>query len=200
MNRSHILFSVVITAILFYGIQCAEEDAPLESTEQPQPTTTEEDTESLDENELDVDPILVDRLTKVYLRKENRLWTVIEKRKDDTLQQIYNVHTDFLSRYYGESNAFSNGVYTNTKVLNTIISINETSLDIAREFFEHRNYSVLSIKSLKGINLLPIEFNLIYNETINSTDFWMSLKNVSGKWHVESLRQRLLFGILFLLN
>lgn len=124
---------------------------------------------------------LVDQLTNDYLEAEKNLWDVIEKREDSTLQQIYNVHTDFLKRHYGESNVLLNGIYMNNinpKLLNNIITINETSHDIAREFFEHRNYTVLSMKAFEGINL-DKTFQSIYEQTINSTDFWNSLKNVS---------------------
>lgn len=125
---------------------------------------------------------LVDNLTKEYLDAEHNLWGVIERREDSTLQQIYNIHTDFLGRHYGESNVLLNGVYMNNvnpKLLNNIITINETSHDIAREFFEHRNYTVLSMKAFEGINL-DKTFQSICEQTINSTDFWNNLKNVSA--------------------
>lgn len=137
---------------------------------------------------------LVDQLTKDYLESEKNLWEVIERREDSTLQQIYNIHTDFLNRHYGESNVFLNGVYMNNinpKLLNNIIKINETSHDIAREFFEHRNYTVLSIKAFEGINL-DKTFQSVCEQTINSTDFWNNLKNVSD---IEPETEILLFFI-----
>lgn len=123
---------------------------------------------------------LVDQLTKDYLRAEKELWKVIERREDSTLQQIYNVHTEFLNRQYGESNILLNGKHLNKNqiVISSVNAINETSHDIAREFFEHRNYTVLSLKAFDGITL-DKTFQQIYNETINSTKFWNSLKNVS---------------------
>lgn len=131
---------------------------------------------------------LVDQLTTDYLDAEHKLWGVIERREDSTLQQIYNIHTDFLGRNYGESNVLLNGVYMdniNPKLLNNIITINETSHDIAREFFEHRNYTVLSMKAFEGINLDKI-FQSICEQTINSTHFWNNLKNVSGNFLIKS--------------
>lgn len=123
---------------------------------------------------------LVDQLIEDYLKAEKQLWTVIEKREDSTLQQIYNVHTDFLNRHYSQSNILFNEEFTrnNPKIIANVIAINETSVDIAREFFEHRNYSVLSMKALNGITLDEL-FNIISEETINSTDFWLNVKNVS---------------------
>lgn len=123
---------------------------------------------------------LVDQLTKDYLDAETILWEVIGRREDSTLQQIYNIHTDFLNRHYGESNILLNGIDTanSLKLRSNIITINETSHDIAREFFEHRNYTVLSLKALNGINL-DDTFGSICELTINSTDFWDHVKNVS---------------------
>lgn len=146
-------------------------------------------TKSNDVDKIDQLPhiALVDQLTKDYLEAEEKLWEVIERREDSTLQQIYNVHTEFLNRNYGESNVLLNGVYTDNvdpKLLNNIIKINETSHDIAREFFEHRNYTVLSMKALDGINL-DKTFASVCEQTINSTDFWSNLQNVSDKRVIE---------------
>lgn len=123
---------------------------------------------------------LVDQLIKDYLVEEDNLWAVIERREESTLQQIYNIHTEFLHRPYGETNVLLNGIFVDNdpKLRNSIITINDTSHDIAREFFEHRNYTVLSMKSLEGINL-DRTFNVVYELAVNSTDFWLSLKNVS---------------------
>lgn len=141
--------------------------------------------ETVDEQQEQQSPLpyvtLVDQLTKDYLDAEKTLWQVIEKREDSTLQQIYNIHTDFLNRHYGESNVLLSGIYMDTvnpKLINNIISINETSHDIAREFFEHRNYTVLSMKALTGINL-DKTFQSVCEQTINSNGFWEQLKNVS---------------------
>lgn len=124
--------------------------------------------------------VLVDQLTTDYLEAEENLWSVIEKREDSTLQQIYNVHMEFLNRHYGESNVLLHGFYAlnSPKLINNIITINETSHEIAREFFEHRNYTVLSMKAFEGINL-DKTFKSICELTINSADFWNILKNVS---------------------
>lgn len=132
---------------------------------------------------------LVDQLTKDYLRAEKELWKVIERREDSTLQQIYNVHTEFLNRHYGESNIllFGKHLKNNMNVRNSVVAINETSHDIAREFFEHRNYTVLSMKAMNGINL-DETFDIIFVETANSTDFWNNLKNVSFFFSVEKNR------------
>lgn len=127
--------------------------------------------------------VLVDQLTKDYIAAEEKLWGVIERREDSTLQQIYNIHMDYLKRHYGEPNVLLNGQHFNEhapKLKATIIMINETSHDIAREFFEHRNYTVLSMKAFEGIHL-DKTFNIVYDLTINSTDFWQSLQNVSEK-------------------
>lgn len=122
---------------------------------------------------------LVDELAAKYLQDEAELWTVIEKREDRTIQLIYNVHTEILNRDYGESGVFVRSVYLhNPRVVGSIIAINDTSHEIANEFFEHRNYTALSIRATKGINLNEI-FDAIYEETINSTEFWSGVKNVS---------------------
>lgn len=123
---------------------------------------------------------LVDQLIKDYLLAEENLWSVIERREPSTLQQIYDIHMAFLNRQYGESNVILNGIFDHNdpKLTNSIISINETSHDIAREFFEHRNYTVLSLKAFNGITM-ENTFNIVYNLTVNSTHFWSSLTNVS---------------------
>lgn len=122
---------------------------------------------------------LVDQLTNDYLMAEKDLWVSIEKREDSTLQQIYNVHTQYLNRFYGESNVFLNAIYLNSNpvVVHSIIAINQTSHEIATEFFEHRNYSVLSLKAIDGLKVYKI-FDDILKETINSTEFWINVKNV----------------------
>lgn len=178
MNRLlYFLFAALAATALITGVRCAEnqttESNPVTERNQPEQNQVEDE---IDDSV--VEQILVDRLIKDYLKEEKHLWKVIEKREVDTLQQIYNVHTMFLNLYYGETNAFSNGLYVNPRVVNSIIAINETSHDIAREFFEHRNYSVLSMKAFNGISL-DKTFNMICDETINSTNFWANLRNVS---------------------
>ncbi|XP_055324714.1 uncharacterized protein LOC129579092 [Sitodiplosis mosellana] len=142
---------------------------------------------------------LVDQLTKDYLEAEKNLWEVIERREDSTLQQIYNIHTDFLKRHYGESNVLLNDVHMNNnnlKLLNNIITINETSHDIAREFFEHRNYTVLSMKAFDGINL-DKTFQSVCEQTINSTDFWNNLKNSTQDCQLQSRSVQSEYQVLF---
>lgn len=125
---------------------------------------------------------LVDQLTKDYLASEQELWKVIERRDQDTLQQIYNVHMEFLKRPNNGTNILLNGksIGNNQMVRKSLMVINVTSSDIAQEFFEPivRNYSVLSIKALNGIKLEGI-FEVVYNHTIDSSDFWNKMKNVS---------------------
>lgn len=129
---------------------------------------------------------LVDRYTNEYLDAEENLWAVILRREDSTLQQIYNIHMDFLKRHYGESNILLNGIFGNfsPKLANSVIIINATSHDIAREFFEHRNYTVLSMKAFEGINL-DSTFHIVYELTVNSTEFWHDVDNVSGKKQIH---------------
>lgn len=136
---------------------------------------------------------LVDRYTNEYLDAEENLWAVIARREDSTLQQIYNIHMDFLKRHYGESNILLNGFSEsfNPKLANSVVIINATSHDIAREFFEHRNYTVLSMKAFEGINL-DTTFHTIYEQTVNSTEFWHNLDNVSDNvlWaHTQNQKQ-----------
>lgn len=125
---------------------------------------------------------LVDQLTKDYLTAEQELWKVIERRDSDTLQQIYNLHMEFLKQPYNGTNILLNGksISNNQMVRKSLMAINVTSRDIAQEFFEPsvRNYSVLSIKALNGVELEKT-FEVVYNHTINSTQFWNIMKNVS---------------------
>lgn len=123
---------------------------------------------------------LVDRYINEYLDAEENLWTVIARREDSTLQQIYNIHMDFLHRNYGESNILSKGFlpHLTLTLLNSVNTINTTSHDIAREFFEHRNYTVLSMKAFEGVDL-DKTFQLVHKLTVNSTEFWQDLENVS---------------------
>lgn len=120
---------------------------------------------------------LVDRYTNEYLDAEEILWAVIARREHSTLQQIYNIHMDFLNRHYGESNILLNGFFS-PKLAKSVVIINATSHDIAREFFEHRNYTVLSMKAFEGVSLDEI-FHAVYELTVNSTEFWNNLENVS---------------------
>lgn len=164
MKRLCYISLCILVVVLLDAIECSETDDEPMDQQQHVPYNT-----------------LVDQLIKDYLAAEKNLWEVIEKREDSTLQQIYNIHTDFLNRHYGESNVLLSGVYMDTvnpKLINNIISINETSHDIAREFFEHRNYTVLSMKALDGINLEKT-FQSVCEQTINSNGFWGQLKNVS---------------------
>lgn len=125
---------------------------------------------------------LVDQLTKDYLAAEQELWKVIERRDPDTLQQIYNLHMEFLKQPYNGTNILLNGksISNNQMVRKSLMDINETSRDIAQEFFapDIRNYSVLSIKALNGVDLEKT-FEVVYNHTINSSKFWNIMKNVS---------------------
>lgn len=139
------------------------------------------------QNDVDSEPVhrmhnsLVDQLIDDYLVAEKNLWEVIERREPSTLQQIYNNHTYFLHTHYGQSNMLFNLelVEKSPKIVASVIKINETSLDIANEFFgRHRNYSALSIKAFNGI-IIDKLFEEIYNDTINSTDFWSSIQKVS---------------------
>lgn len=125
---------------------------------------------------------LVDRYTNEYLDAEENLWAVIERREDSTLQQIYNIHMDFLHRNYGESSILSKGIlpHLTLTLFNSVHTINTTSHDIAREFFEHRNYTVLSMKAYEGVDL-DKTFQTVYKLTVNSTEFWHDLENVSAK-------------------
>lgn len=125
---------------------------------------------------------LVDQLTADYLVAEKELWAVILKREPSTLQQMYDVHTRFLNLDLGGSNVLLNGTYVKSMlpevVVDSIIQINKTSYDIADEFFERRNYTVLSEKANAGINLAQT-FEAILNATINSNDFAKELMAVS---------------------
>lgn len=124
----------------------------------------------------------VDQLTSDYLMAEKDLWAVILKREDSTLQQMYNVHTHFLSLDLGGSNVLLNGTHVKSvatgELAGHIIQINQTSYDIAEEFFERRNYTVLSEKANRAINLTE-SFEAILNATIKSNDFLNDLAAVS---------------------
>lgn len=135
---------------------------------------------------------LVDQLTANYLKEEDHLWAVIQKREDSTLQQIHDVHQSFLKRQYGESNVIHSNIFMspNPNVLAHLSVINQTSYEIAHEFFGHPNYSALSIMALNAIDL-DKTFELVFEQTANSTEFWSNLKNVSKIRHtVNWLRER----------
>lgn len=125
---------------------------------------------------------LVDQLTAEYLAAEKDLWAVILKREDSTLQQMYNLHTRFLNLDLGGSNVLLNSTHaegiTPTVVAESILYINETSHDIAEEFFERRNYTVLSEKAFKAANLTAT-FEAVLDATIKSNDFVHALAAVS---------------------
>lgn len=140
---------------------------------------------------------LIDRYINEYLDAEENLWAVIARREDSTLQQIYNIHMDFLHRPYGESNILFNGFlpHLTLKSFNSVTTINTTSHDIAREFFEHRNYTVLSMKAFEGVDL-DKTFQTVYKLTVNSTEFWQDLENVSVK-NRSSRKFRISFAVVF---
>lgn len=124
---------------------------------------------------------LVDQLTADYLIAEKELWDVILKRDDTTLQQMYNVHTLYLNHDLGGSNVLLNGTYVKSAdvVAESVIQINQTSHDIAEEFFERRNYTVLSEKANKASDLTAV-FDAILKSTIESNDFLDQLAAVSA--------------------
>lgn len=131
---------------------------------------------------------LVDQLIDDYLVAEKYLWSVIERREPSTLQQIYDNHTYFLNTHYGQSNMLFNIelIDQSPEIVASIHKINETSLDIANEFFgRHRNYSVLSEKAMNGIQTDKLFF-AIYNDTIKSPDFWSSTRNLTADCQIPS--------------
>lgn len=160
METIRLLQSFVFLALLSVSIQSDAENVPAEHR---------------------MHHSLVDQLTDDYVVAERYLWTVIERRESSTLQQIYNNHTYFLNIHYGQSNMLFNLelIEKSPKIVASVNKINETSLDIANEFFgRRRNYTVLSMKAFNGITIDKL-FDEIYNDTINSTDFWSSIRKVS---------------------
>lgn len=123
---------------------------------------------------------LIDRLINDYLTAEDELWGFIEKREARTLQRMYDLHTVFLNRDYGESGVMRNSIFLHTRpqLIESMAEINTTSFVIAEEFFERRNYSVLSLKAARGTNLSS-SFDVIYNEVVNGTEFWNKIKSVN---------------------
>lgn len=124
---------------------------------------------------------LVDQLTVDYLAAEKDLWAAILKREDSTLQQMYNVHTHFLNHDLGGSNVLLNS--THDAVAASIVHINKTSHDISEEFFERRNYTVLSEKAFKASNLTDTLLAIL-NATIKSEDFLKELAAVSSRLEI----------------
>lgn len=125
--------------------------------------------------------VLIDKLIGDYLKAEQDLWRVIEKREPTTLQQIYDTHTHFLKISHGQSNIFLNNLdpRSNPVVITGIIDINQTSHSIAKQFFIHRNYTALSLVAMRGIEIDKV-FQAILDETVNTTAFWESIHNVSA--------------------
>lgn len=128
----------------------------------------------------EIQEVLVDQLTSDYLKIEQSLWRVIEKREPSTLQQIYNIHTRFMGKDYGESNVLREQIYLkrNDSVAASIHVIDDVAAKLALEFFENRNYVALSAVAESGIQL-ERETDAIFSHTVNSTDFWESIHNVS---------------------
>lgn len=125
--------------------------------------------------------VLVDQLTSDYLKVEQSLWRVIEKREPSTLQQIYNIHTRFMSLSYGETNVLREQIYLNLNqsVSQNVVAIDEVTAKLSLEFFENRNYVALSAIAEKGIHL-EHETEAIFQSTVNDTSFWEVIQNVSG--------------------
>lgn len=128
----------------------------------------------------EVQDLLVDQLTSDYLKIEQSLWRVVEKREPSTLQQIYNIHTRFMTRNHGESYVLRNGTYLvhNESIAANIRVIDDVSAELVLEFFVNRNYVALSAVSEKGIHL-ERETDAIIAQTVNNSAFWESIQNVS---------------------
>lgn len=135
----------------------------------------------------EIQEVLVDQLTSDYLKIEQSLWRVIEKREPSTLQQIYNIHTTFMKRDHGESNVMRNHVYMhhNESIAAHINKIDEVTAKLALEFFERRNYVALSAVAEEGI-LLERQTDAIFEHTVNNTEFWYSIQNVSDDFFFNS--------------
>lgn len=124
--------------------------------------------------------VLVDQLTSDYLKVEQSLWRAIEKREPSTLQQIYNIHTQFMSKNYGQSNVLRDQIYLkfNGSIAKNFLVIDNITAHLSLEFFENRNYAALSKVAENGIQLEQ-ETDSIFGETVNSTEFWDDVKNVN---------------------
>lgn len=118
--------------------------------------------------------IIVDQFTADYLKVEQSLWRVIEKREPSTLQQIYNIHTRFMSLNYGQTDVLLNGGSVDPSIVTNIEVINETTAKLSEEFFENRNYVALSAVAEKGIQLEKETDNII-RLVVNSSVFWKSI-------------------------
>lgn len=125
--------------------------------------------------------VLVDELTSDYLKVEQNLWNVIEKREPSTLQQIYNIHTYYMGLRFGEINVLSESIYLtlNQNISENVDVINNISANLTVEFFQNRNYVALSAVAEKGIQL-EREIEAIFQATINDTLFWELVQNVSA--------------------
>lgn len=130
----------------------------------------------------EIQEVLVDQLTSDYLKVEQSLWRVIEKREPSTWQQIYNIHTRFMSKDYGGSNVLRERVYLqlNDSVAANIQVIDDVTTKLAWEFFENRNYEALSAVAADGIRL-ERETDAIVQQTVNNTEFWDDIRNVSNR-------------------
>lgn len=123
--------------------------------------------------------VFVDQLTSDYLKVEQSLWRAIEKREPSTLQQIYNIHTQFMSKNYGQSNVLREQIYLelNESISENFRVIDNVTAQLALEFFQNRNYAALSKVAEDGIQLEQ-ETDSILSETVNNTEFWDNVKNV----------------------
>lgn len=88
-----------------------------------------------------VDVTIVDHLTADYLRAEKNLWKVVERRESNALDQIYDVHSQYLNRDFGETNVILNRTYVKALpqlVIDAVIEIKKTSHHLLDAIYRHR--------------------------------------------------------------
>lgn len=126
-----------------------------------------------------VEELRVNKLIAEYFQIEEHLWQVIERREENTLEQIYNEHKFRL----GDNNRYENFIERNRIVVDLDLAdglrfLNETTSTVT---------GILKSQDFGGLNRFahsPRVWNItevlaLINRSIISTELWHDIRDVS---------------------
>lgn len=123
-----------------------------------------------------VENLLVNKLIVQYLQIENDLWQVIERREENTLEQIYNEHKNQLKENQFQNYIDRIRIVVDLNLSNQLRFLNETTTKV---------YFILQSRDYGGLNRFAhstqVQNISSVMESINqmaSNDLWIDLKDV----------------------
>lgn len=133
-----------------------------------------------------VEDLKVNKLIAEYFQIEQYLWEVIERREENTLEQIYIEHKSRLGdSTHSENFIERNRIVVDIDLASSLKYLNETTSAV---------YVILKSQDFGGLNRFahsPRVWNITealksINRTISSAELWHDIKDVSKKQvHVE---------------